>query len=204
LRQEVGNRGPFQSFRAANKAGLATLPPQAPPFMWLARSPEILGSASSVILVQHSLSVLHPCELHLEVFLVGPLASVLAIADSPLLTFCPTRTFHPVRPAADVEVWTCLRRLALPVSPADSREVCCPSSVLEWGLDEHLAGLPHPSTQRSQVFSTSQRFLLPQTFPALFRAGDAPGVRTCRAFPLPESGTSLDARSPPDVTEVVG
>jgi len=168
--------------------------------MWLARSPEVLGSASSVSLVQHSLFVLRPCEMHLEVFLVGPLASALAIADSPLLTFCPTGTFHLVRPASDVEASPCLRRLSLPVSEADSREVLRPSSVLEWGLDEHPTGLPLPSTQRSQVFSTSQRFLLPQSFPALFRAGDAPGVHTSRAFPLSQSGTSLDARSPPDVT----
>jgi hypothetical protein len=168
--------------------------------MWLARTPEILGSASSVALVQHPLCVLHPCELHLEVFLVGPLASALAIADSPLLTFCPTRTCNPVRPASGVEAWTCSRRLALPVSSADSREVLRPASALAWGIDEHPTGLPHPSTQRSQVFSTSQRLLLPQTLPALFRAGYAPGVHTSRAFPLPESGTPLDARSPPDVT----
>jgi len=99
-----------------------------------------------------------------------------------------------------VATWACLRRLALPVSESDSREVLRPDSVLVWGLDEHPTGLPDPSTQRSQVFSTSQRFLLPQTFPALFRAGDARGVRTFRAFPLLQSGTSFDARSPPDVT----
>jgi len=151
-------------------------------------------------LVQHSLFVLRPCEMHLEVFLVGPLASALAIADSPLLTFRPTRTCNPVRPVPVVKTSACLRRLALPVSETDSREVLRPSSVLTWGLDEHPTGLPDPSTQRSQVFSTSQRFLLPQTFPALFRAGNAPGVHTSRAFPLPQSGTSFDARSPPDVT----
>jgi len=162
----------------------------------------MLGPASSVSLVQHSLSVLRPCELHLEVFLVGPLVSALAIADSPLLTFRPTRTCHPVRPAADVEAWACSRRLSLPVSPADSPEVFRPDSALEWGIDEHPTGLPHPSTQRSQVFSTSQRLLPPQPFPALFRAGDAPGVCASRAFSLPQSVAPLGARSPPDVTAV--
>lgn len=167
--------------------------------MWLARSSEVLGSASSVSLVQHSLSVLRPCGPHLEVFLVGLLVNALAIADSPLLTFRPTGTYYPVRPASVVKTSACLRRRTLPGAEADSREVWRPSSALVWGLDEHPTGLPDPSTQRSQVFSTSQRFLLPQTFPALFHAGYAPGVCTSRAFPLPESGTSLDARSPPDV-----
>jgi len=192
----------FRVFSAAVKAGLATSPPQVPPFMWLARTPEVLGPASSVALVQHSLFVLRPCGMHPEVFLVGPLVSALAIADSPLLTFRPTRTCNPVRPVPDVEAFPCLRRLMLPVSATDSREVLRPSSVLAWGLDEHPTGLPDPSTQRSQVFSTSQRFLLPQTFPALFHTGDAHGVLTFRAFPLPQSGTSFDARSPPDVPEM--
>jgi hypothetical protein len=182
--------------QVAVKAGLAASPQQAPPFIWLARTPEVLGPASSVSLVQHSLSVLRPCELHLEIFLVGPLVSALAIADSPLLTFRPTRTCHPVRPAADVEAWACSRRLSLPVSPADSPEVFRPDSALEWGIDEHPTGLPHPSTQRSQVFSTSQRLLPPQPFPALFRAGYASwgfhlqsfylaGIRFVSRRPLP-------------------
>jgi hypothetical protein len=71
----------------------------------------MLGPASSVSLVQHSLGVLHPRELHLEVFLVGPLASVLSIADPSLLTFRPTGTCYPVRPASFPTALTDLRRL---------------------------------------------------------------------------------------------
>jgi hypothetical protein len=37
-------------------------------------------------------------------------------------------------------------------------------------------GLPHPAVLRSQVFSTSQRFMPPLTVPALFHAGSTRGV----------------------------
>jgi hypothetical protein len=77
--RKVRYRDPLQSVSAADKAGLAASPPPVHPFMWLARTTEILGPASSVSLVQHSLSVLHPRELHLEVFLVGPLAALLRL-----------------------------------------------------------------------------------------------------------------------------
>jgi hypothetical protein len=90
--RKVNDRGSLQSMQGVVKAGLAASPQQAPPFMWLARTPEVLGPANSVSWVQHPLFALRPCELHLEVFLVGPLVSALAMADSPLLTFRPTRT----------------------------------------------------------------------------------------------------------------
>jgi hypothetical protein len=37
-------------------------------------------------------------------------------------------------------------------------------------------GLPLPAVLRSQVFSTSQRFIPPWTVPALFHAGSTRGV----------------------------
>jgi hypothetical protein len=54
--------------------------------------------------------------------------------------------------------------------------------------------------QRSQVFSTSQRFAPPLPVTALFHAAGTSGVFPFRAFPSTESVAPLDARSPLDVS----
>jgi hypothetical protein len=54
------------------------------------------------------------------------------------------------------------------------------------GSDQHR-DFQLPAVQRSQVFSTSQRLAPPDTVPALFHAGNAPGVYPSRGFPSLES-----------------
>jgi len=66
-----------------------------------------------------------------------------------------------------------------------------------------MTGLPGPSTLHSQVFRTSQCFLPPVAFPALFHAGRALGILPFRAFPSLKSGAPFGVRSPPAVTSHV-
>jgi hypothetical protein len=61
-------------------------------------------------------------------------------------------------------------------------------------------GLPGPAVLRSQVFSTSQRFVPPVSVTALFHAASTHGILPFRAFPLPKAVAPLDARYPHDVT----
>jgi hypothetical protein len=57
---------------------------------------------------------------------------------------------------------------------------------LALGSDQHRV-FQLPAVQHSQVFSTSQRLAPPETFPALFHAGNTPGVFPSRGFPSLES-----------------
>jgi hypothetical protein len=52
---------------------------------------------------------------------------------------------------------------------------------------------------RSQVFSTSQRFIPPSSVTALFHAVSTLGISPFRAFPLPKAVAPLDALCPLDL-----
>lgn len=47
-----------------------------------------------------------------------------------------------------------------------------------------MPGLPRPATRRLQAFSASWRFIPPAALPALFHAGNAPGVSPSEVVPL--------------------
>jgi hypothetical protein len=63
-------------------------------------------------------------------------------------------------------------------------------------------GLPDPSSRHSQVFSTSQCFLPPLTFPALFHAGRTLGIRPLELSLRGNPVRLVGVRSPPVVTRV--
>jgi len=148
--------------------------------------------------------VLHPCEPHLEVFLVGPLVGALAIAFPSLLTFRPTRTFHPVRPAAVVAALTPLaRRCSLPVSSADSREVFSPTALGNGDSTnirrDYLTRL-RSAPRFSQPLSA---FFFPKPCRPCFMPVTLLGFSPPEPSSLPESASPLGARSPPDVTSAI-
>lgn len=151
---------------------------------------------------RHPLLVLHPCEPHLEVFLVGPLVSALAMAFPSLLTFRPTRTFTL---SALLLSWLRLPACAggaPPVSSADSREVFSPTA-LEIGDSTNIRRGYLARLRSAPRFSQPlSAFFFPKPWRPCFMPLTLLGFSPSEPSSLPESGAPLGVRSPPVVAFV--
>jgi hypothetical protein len=122
----------------------------------------------------------------------NPLAEATtdALSDSPKRAI--SRSCAPASPSsrrtgrlADTNAHRSVFALVKPSNDADGGR-------LPWGFGPFgacgfgqrlIPGLPPPATRRPRVFSTPRRIAPPVTCPALFHAGNAPGLPLSEVFP---------------------
>jgi hypothetical protein len=122
-----------------------------------------------------------------------PLAGLTTDALSGLPKLAISRSCAPAQPSsrrtgrlADSRPHRSVFALVKPSNDADGGR-------LPWGFGPFgacgfgqrlIPGLPPPATRRPRVFSTPRRIAPPVTCPALFHAGNAPGLPLSEVFPL--------------------